>query len=152
MMSYLITANFYWLLKMRQAQCSPLYIYFLTKGLEQADELCSYNYSPLKQMVKWGMRWFYKIGPSVQVTQLFRTRSHYEPKALPLHWYAHGSVTAVMLKAERAWKQSESLATGNSFRKKNPTNCKSDAWDVYNGYWKMIIIKLKSIKYFSPTL
>ena len=52
MMSYLITANFYWLLKMRQAQCSPLYIYFLAKGSEQADELCSYNYSPLKQRVK----------------------------------------------------------------------------------------------------
>lgn len=35
-----------------------------------------------------------------------------EPRALSLHQSAHCSVIAVMLKAEKAWKQSESSARG----------------------------------------
>lgn len=73
-----------------------------------------------------------------------------EPRALSLHWSAHCSVIAVMFKAEKAWRQSKRLAIGNLFRKTFFTDCTNDAVDVYNGYQKTIMIKLKSVKYCHP--
>lgn len=74
-----------------------------------------------------------------------------EPRTLSLHQSAHCSVIAVMLKAEKAWKQSKSSAVGDLFRNFF-TNCTNNTVDVYNGYQKMITIKLKSMKYCYPTL
>lgn len=76
MISCLRAANFYYMSIVSRAQCSVLYRSFFAYGSEQSDKLCSYSYSPLKQMAERGRGGFCKICPNVQVTQLFRIWTH----------------------------------------------------------------------------
>lgn len=86
MMSYLITANFYWLLKMSQAPCSVLYIYFFRLRLRTVQRgMFLQLLSPETDGETRHGRVLYKYVQASMLHGYLGFGPTSEPRALPLH-------------------------------------------------------------------